>query len=303
MSEIHRAGVRAPKAPQGSFIALYRTILEDGSRYRTLGPNARLAFLSLKLLMPFANIERRASWPAEIADASGLSEDQARAAISEMTKARIIEHDGNVLWIVQGLACEPSAMSAQISPALVKGLRRHIDNLGASKIVRRFRMHYASVIGSAGDPSPDGSGDPSPDPSREGSVAFAGAVGSSGKKGKKISGTTKKPRAKKPSAPAVDQVVEDAVRVMRALYPRRKGATNLAVGERRLRDLIAAREVQPHQVRGIVSRYAKSVEGSQFIQQASTFWSEEKATWREYLPESAEEQELWEQEAMADYDV
>jgi hypothetical protein len=25
--------------------------------------------LSLKLLMPFANIERRASWPAEIADA------------------------------------------------------------------------------------------------------------------------------------------------------------------------------------------------------------------------------------------
>jgi hypothetical protein len=69
MSEIHRAGARAPKAPQGSFIAPYRTILEDGSRYRTLGPNARLAFLSLKLLMPFANIERRASWPAEIADA------------------------------------------------------------------------------------------------------------------------------------------------------------------------------------------------------------------------------------------
>ncbi|MCZ8012990.1 MAG: hypothetical protein O9319_00270 [Gemmatimonas sp.] len=158
---------RAPRAPNGSYVAIYRRLLSPESRYRQVSATAQLAFLTLKLLLPFANIERRARWAAEIADNSALSEDQAAAALTELAQAGIIEFDGRVLWVVQGLACEPTAMTSKVSAFLLKGLRRHLDNIGANAIADRFRAHYAALFAgdtardSIGDPSRDGSPDPS----------------------------------------------------------------------------------------------------------------------------------------------
>ena len=158
---------RAPRAPHGSYVAIYRTLLAPESRYRHVSATAQLAFLTLKLLLPFANIERRARWAAEIADNSALTEDQAAAALTELAQAGIIEFDGRVLWVVQGLACEPTAMTSKVSAFLLKGLRRHLDNIGANAIADRFRTHYAALFpddtahGPGGDPSRDGSPDPS----------------------------------------------------------------------------------------------------------------------------------------------
>jgi hypothetical protein len=165
------ARTHAPRAPQGSYVAIYRTLLAPDSRYRQVSATAQLAFLTLKLLLPFANIESRARWAAEIADRSALSEDQASAALIELREAGIIEFDGKVLWVVQGLACEPTAMTCKVSAYLVKGLRRHLDNIGANAIADRFRAHYAALFvdatstTSAQDPSRDRSPDGSPDPS------------------------------------------------------------------------------------------------------------------------------------------
>jgi hypothetical protein len=165
------ARAHAPRAPHGSYVAIYRTLLAPDSRYRQVSATAQLAFLTLKLLLPFANIERHARWAAEIADNSSLSEDQASAALIELREAGIIQFDGKVLWVVQGLACEPTAMTCKVSAFLVKGLRRHLDNIGANVIADRFRAHYAALFAdatsttSAQDPSLDGSPDGSPDPS------------------------------------------------------------------------------------------------------------------------------------------
>ncbi len=165
------AMARAPRAPHGSYVAIYRTLLAPDSRYRQVSTTAQLAFLTLKLLLPFANIERRAKWAAEIADNSALSEDEASAALIELREAGIIEFDGKELWVVQGLACEPTAMTCKVSVYLLKGLRRHLDNIGANVVADRFRAHYAALFAdatsttSAQDPSLDGSPDRSPDPS------------------------------------------------------------------------------------------------------------------------------------------
>jgi hypothetical protein len=165
------ARAHAPRAPHGSYVAIYRTLLAPDSRYRQVSATAQLAFLTLKLLLPFANIERRARWAAEIADTSALSEDQASAALIELREAGIIEYDGKVLWVVRGLACEPTAMTCKVSVFLVKGLRRHLDNIGANVIADRFRAHYATLFAdvtsttSAQDLSRDRSPDGSPDPS------------------------------------------------------------------------------------------------------------------------------------------
>jgi hypothetical protein len=158
---------RAPRAPHGSYVAIYRTLLAPESRYRQLSATAQLAFLTLKLLLPFANIERRARWAAEIADNSALTEDQAAAALTELAQAGIIEFDGRVLWVVQGLACEPTAMTSKVSAFLLKGLRRHLDNIGTNVIADRFRAHYAALFpdDSAHGPGGDLSRDRSPDPS------------------------------------------------------------------------------------------------------------------------------------------
>ncbi len=158
---------RTPRAPSGSYVAIYRSLLSPESRYRQVSATAQLAFLTLKLLLPFANIERRARWAAEIADNSALSEDQAAAALTELAQSGIIEFDGRVLWVVQGLACEPTAMTSKVSAFLLKGLRRHLDNIGANAIADRFRAHYAALFadsrtnGPTEDPSRDGSSDPS----------------------------------------------------------------------------------------------------------------------------------------------
>jgi hypothetical protein len=160
---------RPPRAPHGSYVAIYRTLLAPESRYRQLSATAQLAFLTLKLLLPFPNIERRARWAAEIADNSALTEDQAVAALTELRDAGIIEFDGRVLWVVQGLACEPTAMTSKVSAFLMKGLRRHLDNIGANAIADRFRAHYAVLFSDRAlptadrDPSRDGSPDPSGD--------------------------------------------------------------------------------------------------------------------------------------------
>jgi hypothetical protein len=158
---------RAPRAPNGSYVAIYRNLLSPESRYRQVSATAQLAFLTLKLLLPFANIERRARWAAEIADNSALTEDQASAALTELAQAGIIEFDGRVLWVVQGLACEPTAMTSKVSAFLLKGLRRQLDNIGTNTITDRFRAHYAALFadsrtnGPTEDPSRDGSPDPS----------------------------------------------------------------------------------------------------------------------------------------------
>ena len=160
---------RAPHAPHGSYVAIYRTLLAPESRYRQVSGTAQLAFLTLKLLLPFANIERRARWAAEIADNSALTEDEASAALTELAGAGIIEFDGRVLWVVQGLACEPTAMTSKVSAFLVKGIRRHLDNIGANAIADRFRAHYATLFADSATSSPnrDPSRDGSPDPSGE----------------------------------------------------------------------------------------------------------------------------------------
>lgn len=152
-------------------MAIYRTLLNPDSRYRQLSASAQLAFITLKLLLPFANIERRARWAAEIAENSALSEKQARAALIELGDAGIIEYDGRVLWVIRGLACEPTAMSSKVSAFLIKGLRRHLDNIGTNTIADRFRAHYAALFSdntetvTPRDPSRDMSRHGSPDPS------------------------------------------------------------------------------------------------------------------------------------------
>jgi hypothetical protein len=161
---------RAPRAPHGSYVAIYRTLLAPDSRYRQLSATSQLAFLTLKLLLPFPNIERRARWAAEIADNSALTEDQAVAALTELRDAGIIEFDGRVLWVVQGLACEPTAMTSKVSAFLVKGLRRHLDNIGANAIADRFRAHYAALFADRASPTTDR------DPSRDGCPYPSGDV-------------------------------------------------------------------------------------------------------------------------------
>jgi hypothetical protein len=161
---------RAPRAPSGSYVAIYRTLLAPESRYRQVSSAAQLAFLTLKLLLPFANIERRARWAAEIADNSALTEEEATAALIELTEAGIIEYDGRVLWVVQGLACEPTAMTSKVSAFLLKGLRRHLNNIGANAIADRFRAHYSALF-------PDDTSPPAErDPYRDGSPDLSGDV-------------------------------------------------------------------------------------------------------------------------------
>lgn len=206
MSEIDRAVApaqpRTPKAPQGSFVPLYRSLVHKESRWRTVGPHAELAFVVLKLAMQCENIGRSMSWAGEIADRCSLTEEEATVALRELRDAGIIEWQGRTLWIVQGLANDPS-MRGNVSPAFVKGLANRVANLEDCPVKRRFLTHYASVFGETSPQNPGtplGETSPRDLPGRS-PLQLQIAVGSEGKKGTK-SGKTQKPARKPRTAKA-----------------------------------------------------------------------------------------------------
>lgn len=137
---------RAPGAQQETtYIPLYRSLIHEGARYRTVSKDAQLAFVTLKLLMPCENIGRHVSWAAEIADNSGLTEEEARAGLEELRDAGMIHWDGRVLWIVQGFAHDPS-MRGTISGRFAIGVAGRVRNLPDCAITREFKTRYAALF-------------------------------------------------------------------------------------------------------------------------------------------------------------
>jgi hypothetical protein len=244
MSEIHRAAApahddSAPSAKQSAlYVPFYRSLIHEGARYRTVSKDAQLAFVTLKLIMEFENIAKHVSWPAEIADNSALTEVEARAGLKELAAAGMVRWDGKVLWIVQGLAYDPS-MRGKISPTFATGVARTLRNLPDCEVTQAFRAHYAAVLKVAEEaakakarekdrkegrtPTDTPTDTPMGEPSREGSgvrcKVNGGVEKKEGKKGGTKPNTTRKPRKKKAPASSAPAASGDwAKRMSAAAY-------------------------------------------------------------------------------------
>ncbi|MBX9853901.1 MAG: hypothetical protein K2Y26_00120 [Gemmatimonadaceae bacterium] len=128
-----------PRKNRGEYRPIYEAMF-TGRDFRALPPNAKLCLLTLKGLCGAIGIR---PWPAlehALADLTGLTVPQAKAALKVLTAASWIEHEDGVVWVVRGLEFEPQLTANNANHQ--KSVQEQCEGLPNAPIVSRFFARY-----------------------------------------------------------------------------------------------------------------------------------------------------------------
>lgn len=126
-------------AHRGAYRAV-ASVLVDGPDWNGLTPEARLVFLTTKVAIGPSGIELIPAAMEAMRDRTGLPLGRVKDAVVELDAAGWMRVQGNVVWIVKGLAFEPSLIHA--NPKHRTAIRHHVQGLPRLEIVRQFVEMY-----------------------------------------------------------------------------------------------------------------------------------------------------------------
>ena len=132
---------------RGEYRPIYTSLLHSG-RFRDLSPNGRLLLFTVKLHLPPSGIGRVPAWEHAFSELTGLSPGDVREASHELVRLGWLDIDGTTLWLVDGLAYEPSLSAKSWKTRAFIG--KLVAGLGNTLIAKEFREKYADWM-----PSPD----------------------------------------------------------------------------------------------------------------------------------------------------
>jgi hypothetical protein len=118
--------------------------LVNGPDFRQLTPEARLCLFVLKLSLRHYGIGVLDAAAHVLAIRTGLTADACEAALAELVQAGWMEREGDVLWLVRGLECEPQFVAR--NPKHRKSTQDYVKTLPTMPIVARFVARYADFF-------------------------------------------------------------------------------------------------------------------------------------------------------------
>jgi hypothetical protein len=116
------------------------TALLTEAGYQRLTAPARLTVLTLKVMLPGVGIATVPALPHALAELTGLEVAAVEAALAEVEAGGWIQRDGGTVWLVEGLAGEPSWSAA--SPLTRRGVQKHLAGIASGKLRAAFQERY-----------------------------------------------------------------------------------------------------------------------------------------------------------------
>lgn len=126
-------------ADRGEYRAIHVALIDDPD-FLQLSPPARLALMTLKLILGVSGIDVVRALVPELMATTGYDEATIRAAVDELTAGRWILIEGRVVWLRNGLRFEPSKPLASENGR--KGISAHLETLPRVALVNRFADYY-----------------------------------------------------------------------------------------------------------------------------------------------------------------
>lgn len=126
-------------ADRGEYRAIHVALIDDPD-FLQLSPPARLALMTLKLILGASGIDVVRALVPELMATTGYDEATIRAAVDELTAGRWILIEGRVVWLRNGLRFEPSKPLASENGR--KGISAHLATLPRVALVNRFADYY-----------------------------------------------------------------------------------------------------------------------------------------------------------------
>lgn len=126
-------------ADRGEYRAIHVALIDDPD-FLQLSPPARLALMTLKLILGASGIDVVRALVPELMATTGYDEATIRAAVDELTAGRWILIEGRVVWLRNGLRFEPSKPLASENGR--KGISAHLETLPRVALVNRFADYY-----------------------------------------------------------------------------------------------------------------------------------------------------------------
>jgi hypothetical protein len=127
----------ARRKERGAYRAI-KVVLLDGPDFQSLSPEARWAFVTLKMSIGPSGIE--VNYPAalehELAAKTGHPPGRVREALQELDESGWIRREGNVLWIVGQLDHDPHLQATNENHR--GSVQQHVDGLPRLPIVENF---------------------------------------------------------------------------------------------------------------------------------------------------------------------
>src|SRR5690606_29008698 len=126
-------------ANRGEYRAIHVALIDDPD-FLQLSPPARLALMTLKLILGASGIDVVRALVPELMATTGYDDATIRAAVDELTAGRWILIEGRVVWLRNGLRFEPSKPLASENGR--KGISAHLKTLPRVALVNRFADYY-----------------------------------------------------------------------------------------------------------------------------------------------------------------
>lgn len=127
-------------AGRGEYSAIHTAVV-DAADFQALGPDARLCFYTLKMILGPSGIEVVRCFVAQMEQLTGLSGERLGAALNELSGKGWLAKQGDVVWLRNGLKHNPNVNLANEKHRT--GVTRHLEGLPRSEIVNAFCKHYS----------------------------------------------------------------------------------------------------------------------------------------------------------------
>ena len=146
---------------KGEYRSIHTSLLHDLG-YQQLSVPAKLVFYTLKLQLGPSGIDT--FYTAVLPEQTGLSTDEAEAAVAELEVGSWIVREQNVLWLRNGLKYDPKLSLNNKNHR--KAIEEHLSSLPPLQIVSNFAGYYDLIYPLEDDDleyHADGMGDAIPD--------------------------------------------------------------------------------------------------------------------------------------------
>lgn len=130
---------RGKMSGRGEYSAIHTAVV-DAPDFQALGPDARLCFYTVKMILGPSGIEVVRCFVAQMTQLTGLPESRLRVALDELQAGKWLAQQGDVVWLRNGLKFNPGCNLNNEKHKT--GVIRHLQGLPRLAIVNAFCKHY-----------------------------------------------------------------------------------------------------------------------------------------------------------------